>query len=85
MADPIYTREEILARIKALDVQIETASNAPQQSSFGGNFVSFQGRVNELMALRRQWQDRLREFDATQGTDGRTPSQAAQGPNFKVM
>lgn len=82
--DPLYTRDELVAKIKALDAQIEALQGTPQQSSFGGNFVSYQARLGELAGLRRQWEDRLKAFDATQGTGG-TPSQAAQGPSFKVM
>lgn len=78
---PMYTVEECLAEIKAIDDEIRLLRKAPNQQSVGGDSVSFAGRLAELRQQRRDWQKRLREAKAYEYDE---PRQGLQGPDREI-
>jgi len=77
---PIYTVAEAEAKIREIDGLISAATAVPVSAGSDGTYYQNGGRVNDLMKLRAQWEDRLALALAYE--EGGRPS--GQGPDYEV-
>lgn len=78
--EPLYTVAQCEAELRSIDDDIRAVRSRPASSGADGVYYSNMGRLRELMELRRQWEDRLRDAKAFEA--GGAPR--GQGPDFEV-
>jgi hypothetical protein len=62
----LYTVSEIETIIREIDDEIRALGPRPNQQSFEGNFVAWQGKMSELRASRRDWMMELKRSRAAE-------------------
>lgn len=77
---PLYTVAECEARLREIDELLFQVAAVPVSSGSDGTYYQNAGRIADLRNMRADWERRLAEAQASEGT--KRPS--GQGPDYEV-